>query len=42
VSYRSLKTWDLDFTDAQEYLDADYTEAADLGRFTVYRLTDDG
>jgi hypothetical protein len=42
VSYRSLGLWGLDFSHAQRALDAGYTVAADLGRFTVYHLAADG
>jgi hypothetical protein len=41
VSSRSLPAWGLDFTEARHVLDAHYSEVADLGRFTVYRLNPD-
>lgn len=42
VRHGSLRTWGLDFTEPQQHLDASYTLAADLGRFTIYRLDSGG
>lgn len=40
VSNRALDAWDLDFSEPQAQLDDRYTEVAEPGRFTVYRLAD--
>ena len=33
----SVDVWDLDFTRAQQALDADYDEVDSAGKFTIYR-----
>jgi hypothetical protein len=37
VAQRSVADWDLDFTEAQALLDADYVEVSRAGKFTIYR-----
>ena len=38
VAKGSVDAWDLDFTTAQQVLDADYDEVDKAGKFTIYRL----
>ena len=38
VAKRSVDDWRLDFTTAQDELDADYEQVAQAGKFTIYRL----
>ncbi len=40
VARRSIDDWELDFTNAQQVLDADYDEVDTAGKFTIYRRTD--
>ena len=40
VARRSIDDWELDFTKAQQVLDADYDEVDTAGKFTIYRRTD--
>jgi len=40
VARRSIDDWELDFTNAQRVLDADYDEVDTAGKFTIYRRTD--
>ncbi len=37
VARKSVDDWELDFTDAQAVLDADYDEVDTAGKFTIYR-----
>ncbi len=37
VAARSVEDWELDFTDAQAVLDADYERVDQAGKFTIYR-----
>jgi hypothetical protein len=39
VAARSVEVWDLDFSEAQSLLDADYDEVDQAGKFTIYRRT---
>ena len=40
VAHGSVDIWELDFTQAQAVLDADYDEVDTAGKFTIYRRTD--
>jgi hypothetical protein len=37
VAHHSVEIWELDFTKAQQVLDADYDEVDTAGKFTIYR-----
>ena len=40
VAHRSVDDWELDFSQAQAVLDADYDEVETAGKFTIYRRSD--